>query len=94
MFIFVIFRILSFHTLPFIPQKKNPHCIFRKLPVHNFPRSAKYPFPAKSALASASWPVRELAIRELSSNHMKYQYNVSLQIFIVLRETRNGFEYA
>jgi len=39
MFISVTFRILSFRTLPFIPQK-NPHQIFRKLPVDNFPHSA------------------------------------------------------
>ena len=48
MFISTTFRILSFCTLPFIPQK-NPHRIFRKLPVDNFPHSAKYPFPRQYA---------------------------------------------
>ena len=40
MFILATFRIVSFRTLPFIPQEKNPHQIFRKLPLDNFPHSA------------------------------------------------------
>jgi len=46
MFISVTFRILSFRTLLFIPQK-NRHQIFRKLCLYNS-HSAKYPFPSSN----------------------------------------------
>ena len=42
MFISVTFRILSF-------RRKNPHRIFRKLPLDNIPHSAKYPIVLNNA---------------------------------------------
>jgi len=49
MFISAIFRILSFRTLPFIPQKKSasifPQITHWQLSAFRNPHSAKYPFP-------------------------------------------------
>jgi len=57
---------VHFSDIPhaFIPHftlhsaEKNPHRIFRKLPVDNFPNSAKYLFPRSSQLADWSITVR------------------------------------
>jgi len=53
MFISATFRILPFHTLPSF-RKKNPHRIFRKLPLDNFAHSAKYPFTSYRQSASTT----------------------------------------
>jgi len=50
MFILATFRILSFRTLPFIPQKKIRIKFSANYPLTTFrnPHSAKYPFPSTS----------------------------------------------
>ena len=61
MFISVTFCILSFCTLPSF-RRKNPHRIFCKLPVDNFPHSAirKIPIPtSRSDPAKHCWIFQE-----------------------------------
>ena len=67
MFISAAFRILPFRTLPFIPQKIRK--IFRKLPLDNFPHSAKYPFTGYWQSASTT-DTRLAAVGKMASAYV------------------------
>jgi len=63
MSISVTFRILSFRTLPFIPQKKSasnfPQITRWELSAFRNPHSAKYPFPLRIVELSLSQPSQD-----------------------------------
>ena len=84
MFISVTIHILSFRTLPFIPQKKS-HRIFCKLPVDNFPHSAKYPFTSlKHDTAVQTAATMQYADLDYECAVYRYQKNIAVLKVAVL----------